>query len=115
VWLKVPSVTSYWAGRTAATQMLSVAFSSKAVWNESHYFNPKFDQALAAAKAELDDTKRKQLVWDCQAMLHEDGAALVPAFKNWIDAHSTKVGGHVPFELFDLDGGYIIENAWLKA
>jgi peptide/nickel transport system substrate-binding protein len=114
IWLKRPAVTSYWAGRTAASQMLSVAFSSSAVWNESHYNSPKFDQTLAAAKAELDDAKRKQLLWDCQALLHDDAAAMIPAFKNWIDAHSTKVGGHTPYALFDLDGGYIVETAWLK-
>jgi peptide/nickel transport system substrate-binding protein len=115
VWLKGSCVTSYWAGRTAATQMMAVAFASDAVWNESHYRNPKFDQLLAQAKAELDEAKRKQLVGDCQAMLHNDAAAIIPAFKNWIDAHSSKVGGHVPYALFDLDGGYIIETAWLKA
>ncbi len=115
VWLKGSCVTSYWAGRTAATQMLAVAYQSDAAWNESHYRNPKFDQLLNQAKAELDESKRKQMIWDLQAMLHTDAVNVIPAFKNWIDAHSTKVGGHVPYELFDLDGGQIIENAWLKA
>ncbi len=115
VWLKGSCVTSYWAGRTAATQMLAVAYQSGAPWNESHYGNSKFDELLLSAKAELDEAKRKQLIWECQALLHDDAATCVPAFKNWIDAHNTKVGGHVPYALFDLDGGYIIDNAWIKA
>ncbi len=115
VWLKGSCVTSYWAGRTAATQMLAVAYASDAPWNESHYRNPKFDQLLRQARGELDEAKRRQMIWDLQAMLHNDAVNVVPAFKNWIDAHNTKVGGHIPYELFDLNGGYIIESAWLKA
>ncbi len=48
-------------------------------------------------------------------MLNEDPATIVLAFKNWIDAHNAKVGGHVPFALFDMNGGYILDDAWLKA
>ncbi len=115
VWLKQDCVTSYWAGRTAATQMLSVAYASDAVWNESHYKNPKFDSLLAQAKAELDTAKRKAMVYECQAMLHESPATLIPAFRDWVDAHSTKVAGHTPHTLFDMDGGYIVDKAWFKA
>ncbi len=115
VWLKGTCVTSYWAGRTTATQMISVAYGPDAPWNESHYKNPKFTATLAAAKSELDDAKRKQLVWELQAMLHDDGATVIPAFRDWIDAHNVKVGGHTPHTLFDMDNGYVVDKAWLKA
>ena len=115
IWLKAPCVTSYWAGRTAATQMLSVAYASDAVWNESHYKDPKFDALLSQAKAELDVAKRKQLVFECQAMLHTSPATLIPAFRDWVDAHSTKIAGHTPHTLFDMDGGYFVDKAWFKA
>ncbi len=115
VWLKGDCVTSYWAGRAAATEMLSVAYAATAPWNESHYTDPKFNALLAKAQAEVDDAKRKQLVGDCEAMLNDDPATIIPAFKNWIDANNKKVGGHVPYALFDMNGGYILEQAWLKA
>ncbi len=115
VWLKNPCVTSYWAGRATATQMLDIAYGPTAPWNESHYKNPRFTQALTAAKMELDDAKRKQLVFECQALLRDDGATVVPAFRDWIDAHSDKVGGHTPHSLFDMDNGYVVDKAWLKA
>lgn len=115
VWLKGDCVTSYWGGRAAATQMLAVAYQSGAPWNESQYNNPKFDALLAQARAEVDYAKRKQLVGDLQSMLNGDPATIVLAFKNWIDAHNTKVGGHIPFALFDMNGGYILDDAWLKA
>ena len=115
VWLKGPCVTSYWAGRSTATQMLAVAYGADAPWNESHYKNPAFTKALLAAQAELDEGKRKALVWECQKLLHDDGATVVPAFRDWVDAHSTKVGGHTPHTLFDMDNGYIVDKAWLKS
>lgn len=115
VWLKGACVTGYWAGRTTATQMLSVAYAADAPWNESHYTSPRFNAALSAAKSELDDAKRRQLVFECQQLLHDDGATVVPAFRDWIDAHSDKVGGHTPHSLFDMDNGYIIDKAWMKA
>jgi peptide/nickel transport system substrate-binding protein len=95
--------------------MLSVAYASDAVWNESHFRDPKFDSTLAQAKAELDTAKRKQLVFDCQAMLHNSPGNLVPAFRDWVDAHSSKIGGHTPHTLFDMDGGYILDKAFFKA
>ena len=115
VWLKGSCVTSYWAGRTTATQMLAVAYGPNAPWNESHYENPKFAAALTAAKSELNDAKRKQLVFECQRLLDEEGATVIPAFRDWIDAHSAKVGGHTPHSLFDMDNGYVVDKAWMKA
>ncbi len=115
VWLKGSCVTSYWAGRSTATQMLAVAYGPDAPWNESHYKNPEFQKALLGAQAELDEGKRKTLLWECQRLLHDDGATVVPAFRDWVDAHNAKVGGHTPHTLFDMDNGYIVDKAWIKS
>lgn len=114
VWLKGPCVTSYWAGRPAATQMLAVAYGPDAPWNESHFKTPRFTALLAAARAELDETKRKAMIWELQAILHDDGATVVPAFRDWVDAHNRNVGGHTPHGGFDMDNGMIADKAWLK-
>ena len=114
VWLKAPFVTSYWGGRPAATQMLDVAYKSDAAWNDTHWRVPAFDKLLADARAELDEAKRKTYIWEMQAMLHDQGGALIPAFRDWLDAHNSRVGGHTPHSGFDLDNGRIAEKAWLK-
>ena len=115
VWLKGAFVESYWGGRAAATQMLSVAFGAGAPWNESHWKNDKFEKLLADARSETDEAKRKPYIWEMQAMLHEDGGAIIPVFRDWLDAHNDKVGGHTPHGGFDMDNGYIMQKAWLKA
>ena len=72
-------VTSYWGGRAAATQMLAVAYAAGAVEREP-LKNPKFDELLAAARAETDEAKRKPHIWEMQKILHDGGATIVPAF-----------------------------------
>lgn len=115
VWLKGPSVTSYWAGRAAATAMLAVAYGPEAPWNESHFKTPRFTELLGSARAEIDETKRKAQIFEMQQILHDDGATIVPAFRDWVDAHNKNVGGHTPHGGFDMDNGMIAEKAWLKA
>jgi peptide/nickel transport system substrate-binding protein len=115
VWLKAPFVTSYWGGRAAATQMLGVAYGPDAPWNESHFKDPRFSELLAAARAETDEAKRKPMIWEMQAILHSDGATIIPVFRDWLDGHSKKVGGHTPHGGFDMNNGYIAEQAWLKS
>ncbi len=115
VWLKGACVTSYWGGRAAATQMLAVAYGPDAPWNESHYKNPRFAELLSAARAETDEAKRKAQIYEMQALLHDDGATIVPAFRDWLSGNSKKVGGHTPHGGFDMDNGYIADKAWIKA
>ena len=114
VWLKGAFVASYWGGRPAATQMLSVAYKSGAPWNETHWNNAKFDKMLSDAQAETDEAKRKTLIWDMQALLSEQSGSLIPCFRDWLDARSKNVGGHTPHSGFDMDNGRIAEKAYLK-
>jgi len=114
VWLKAPFVTSYWGGRPAATQMLTIAYKSDAAWNDTHWREPSFDKLLSDAKGETDEAKRKQYIWEMQAMLHEDGGGLIPVFQDWLEAHSSKVKGHVPSSYFDNNGGRLGEMAWIE-
>ena len=115
VWLKGPFVVSYWGGRPSATQTLDVAYQSGAPWNESRWNSPSFDRLLALAQAEVDDGRRRQYIWDMQAMLTADSGTLIPCFRDWLDAHNRKVGGHTPHSGFDMDNGRICEKAWIKA
>ncbi|WP_237479099.1 ABC transporter substrate-binding protein [Lichenibacterium dinghuense] len=115
VWLKEPFTVSYWAGRPSATQMLEVAYGRASPWNESHWTDPRFDQLLTLAQAETDETRRRGYVWDMQALLTGEGGTLIPCFRDWLDAHNRRVGGHTPHSGFDMDNGRICEMAWIKA
>jgi peptide/nickel transport system substrate-binding protein len=115
VWLKAPFMTSYWGGRPAATQMLAVAYSAAAPWNDTHWKVDAFEKLLADAKATTDEAKRKDYIWEMQRMLHEQGGALIPLFKDWLDVHDVKVKGHTPHSMFDLCNSRIVQKAWIEA
>ena len=115
VWLKTPFVTTYWGGRPAATQMFQTAYHSAAPWNDTRWRNPAFDALIASAKSELDEQKRRQYLWELQAILHEDGGAIIPAFKDWVDAASDRVQGYTMGGPFDLCDGRIAERVWLSS
>ena len=115
IWLKGAFVASYWGGRPSATQMLEVAYKSSAPWNDSHWNNGAFDKLLADAQAEVDISKRRQFIWDMQAMLTLQSGTLIPCFRDWLSAQNRKVGGHTPHSGFDMDNGRIAEKAWMKA
>ena len=54
-----PSRASYWGGRPTQDQMYSTAYHSKADWNDTRFLRQDFDKMLLAARAELDEAKRK--------------------------------------------------------
>jgi peptide/nickel transport system substrate-binding protein len=114
IWLKEPFVASYWRGRPAATQILSTAYAASAPLNETHWRNERFEKLLADAKSETDEAKRKPYIWEMQAMLRDDGGAIIPVFRDWIDARRDVVGGHTPHGGFEMDNGYILDKAFFK-
>ncbi len=114
VWLRGPFVASYWRGRPAATEMLATAYAARAPANETHWNNSKFETLLANARAETDEAKRKPFIWEMQKLICDDGGAIIPAFRDWLDAHHEKVGGHTPTGGAELDNGYILEKAWIR-
>jgi peptide/nickel transport system substrate-binding protein len=115
VWRKEPFVESYWRGGPAATQILSTAYAAGSHLNETHWKNDKFEKLLSDAKSETDEAKRKPYIWEMQAMLHEDGGAIIPLFRDWIDARRDNVGGFAPHVGFEMDNGAILDKAFLKA
>lgn len=116
VWLKKPFVASNWSVRPTADAMLSLILQSDAPWNETAWRDESFDKLLAAARVELDESKRKQIYHDLQLKLVNEGGEIIPLFVDNLAAASDKVGGYVPVPGGgDLSGYRIAERAWLKA
>ena len=115
VWNKQPFSTSYWGGRPTQDQMYSTAYLSTADWNDTRFFNERFDKLLLEARAELDQTKRKELYREMALIVRDEGGLICPMFNQYIDAVSDKVagyGGGVNHELMD---GYALAKCWLTA
>ena len=66
---------------------------------------------LAKGRAELNQEVRKEIYGEMQAIVSDDGGAVIPMFANHIVAVSDKVG--VPDRIggdWELDGGRAIER-----
>ena len=90
-------------------------FKSDAPWNESGWKDEKFDQLLLAARAEMDEQKRKQMYADMQTMIHDEAGIGIPLFLASIDGHASKLKGLSPIPLGGLMGYAFAENVWLDA
>ena len=114
-WFKVPVGFGNVNPRPTADILFSLFFTSSAAWNESAWKSEKFDQLLVAARAETDETKRKQMYTDMQVMIHESSGIGIPVFINGLDAHSDKLKGLRPMGTGSMMGYAFAEHVWLDA
>jgi len=115
VWLKHPWCASFWSGRPTEDWMFTQAYSAESNWNETFWKNDRFNELLVAARAELDEDKRRQMYWEMQSIVKDDGGAVINAFADHISAYTDKVG--VPEKVagnWKLDGYKIFTRWWMK-
>lgn len=116
VWMKHPWCASYWFGQPTEDWILTVAYGEKSNWNETFWKHDQFNQLLKAARAELNEAKRRQMYWDMQEMIRDDGGAVIPNFSNHVLAftdklkHPSTVNG-----TGDFDGYMMLERWWFDA
>ncbi|SDT78969.1 peptide/nickel transport system substrate-binding protein [Actinoplanes derwentensis] len=94
VWMKKPLMTSYWYTGRPIDQLLNQLFRSGSSYNENAYANPQLDQTLDAARATVDDAKRKILYQDAQKILVDDGAVLTPFFADRLVGIGKNITGY---------------------
>jgi peptide/nickel transport system substrate-binding protein len=115
VWNKQPFSMSYWTGRPTQDQVYSIAYLSKAEWNDTRFQREDFDKLILGARRELDEAKRKALYRQAAILLKDEGGVIVPMFNNYIDATSDKVGGWVDDPNGELMGSHALTKCWLVA
>ncbi len=103
---------AYAAGLSPAEMRTELA---KADWNDTRFFNEKFDQLLLTARAELDIVKRKGMYRDMATILQAEGGLIAPMFNDYIDATGPGVEGWVEDPNYELSGGYALQRCWLAA
>ncbi len=113
VWLAKPWCVSYWGGRPTEDWMFSQVYAAGADWNETKWSNDRFMMLLEAGRAELDPAKRREIYTEMQAILNEDGGAVVPIFTSYLHGVSDKIA--MPETIgnnWELDGEKATERWW---
>jgi len=112
VWMKKPFTAVYWGGRPVEDQMFTTAYSEGAAWNDTFWSNDRFNELLVQARAELDESKRRNMYYEMQAILREDGGVIVPMFANYVFATRDNIGHGEFASNWDLDGERWMERWW---
>ena len=118
IWGKTPLCASRWSGRPNEDLMLTQAYSRESIgsWNATKWDNEAFNLALSAARGEKDDNRRRELLWECQAILSAEGGIIAPVWADYLDAKSSKVStGEQVAGDWDLDGSRAAERWWFNA
>jgi len=105
VWLKDPFAAVYWGGRPTEDAMFTTAYASGAAWNDTMWENERFNELLVTARAELDEAKRRDMYFEMQMIVNQDGGAIIPMFANYVFAlrPGIETGGDYSSH-WDMDG-----------
>jgi len=96
--------------------MFSTAYKCGASWNDSYWCNDRFDELMIKARSELDEDKRRQMYYEMQDIVANQGGVVIPMFANYVFGNSTEVGHSDQLgSNWDVDGMRFIERWWFKA
>lgn len=112
VWMKKPFSAVYWLGRPVEDQMFSTVYKCGAPWNDTDWCNDRFEKLLSSASAELDTDKRREMYWEMQEVLANDGGVIAPMFANFVFALSDEIGHGDLASNSDMDGERWMERWW---
>jgi peptide/nickel transport system substrate-binding protein len=114
IWLKKPWCACYWGSRPVEDMILSIAYLSGAPWNDTHIKLDQLDQLISVARAEIDETKRRQHYSDIQQIISNEGGSIVPAFAKEVILLSKKVAttGKYGGTGWEMDGGHFVKRWW---
>jgi len=72
--------------------MFTTTYASGAPWNDTHWKNNRFDELLIKARSELDSAKRKEMYYEMQQLIRDDGGVIVVAFAQDLHADNYALG-----------------------
>ncbi len=115
VWMKKPWCAVFWGGRSTEDMMFSTAYAKGAAWNDTFWNHKRFNELLVAARAELDEKKRRGMYVEMQSIVRDDGGVVVPMFSADLSAASDKVGHGKLAANWELDGFRAPERWWFNS
>ena len=80
VWQNVPWCMCYWSGRPTQDWMWTIAYEHGGAWNDNNWNNPRFQELLIQARAEVDTNTRRDMYWEMQELHWNEGGTVVPLF-----------------------------------
>jgi peptide/nickel transport system substrate-binding protein len=112
IWKKKEWCGCYWTSRPTEDWMFSMAYAADAKQNDTKWKHPRFNELLIAARAELDDTKRREMYVEMQSLVRDEGGVVIHMFANNVEAISSKIRYENLAGNWELDGERCAERWW---
>lgn len=113
-WLKQPLIVSGWNSHFSPDAVFTEAFTKGERRNETHWANDRFQKLMIEARGAIDFAKRKEMYWEMQRLLHDEGGFTAPSFYDLVDAKRNRVQGMVPHPMGNMGGYQVAEQIWVS-
>jgi peptide/nickel transport system substrate-binding protein len=104
---------SFWNMRPTVLSQMAIQYGPEAPWNDSYWKNERFGKLLKLAQAELDASRRHEMMCEMQTLIHNGSGMVTPAFSNNVDGLANNVMGVPQVPLGPLGALEWPESAWL--
>jgi len=113
LYTKLDFAQSYWTYGSLSI-WYEQSLLSDAIWNETHWRDPKFDKLIRDAQGATDEATALDLWHQVQEIQYNEGGYIVWVNVDILDAASNNVKGVVPSAWFNL-GGWNYRDVWLES
>lgn len=110
-----PWTAVYWSGRVTEDWMFTTAYAAEANWNDTFWKHDRFNELLKTARAELDPAKRREMYYEMQRIVRDEGGVVVPMFANYVFALADRVQHGTLAGNWNLDGMKFAERWWFES
>lgn len=111
VWRKVPFMMGQLGGRLTADALFTVLFS----FNETHFHTDRHMQILKAARGERDEELRREMYFELQQIVHDEGGILVHSLPNLVYAARKNVKHGALAVTWSMDSCRAIDRWWFDS
>jgi peptide/nickel transport system substrate-binding protein len=111
VWKKGAFYVGFYNMQATADAIFTLLYTSDSAWNETRWNNADFDHLVAAARATVDEAKRRDLYGQAQMLLHDQVPSVIPAFFDLLAARRTNVQG---YSLHPRSAVFRLDLVWLS-
>ena len=94
VWKKGSFYVGFYNMQATADAIFALLYTSNAAWNETRWNNAAFDKAVNAARATVDDAKRRAFYAEAQKMMQSEVPSIIPIFFDLLAAQRDWVQGY---------------------
>jgi len=108
VWTKAPFYVGFYVTRLVPVTTYNLLLISDASWNEAHWNNEEFDEAVANAQAATSEEEQLEHLVTCQEIMHEEGPYILPFVMDELAARHDYVNNY----FLDIGSSYPAAHTW---